>query len=49
LCEAIDYGWKDGRFLVFLSCVTISNPDLLSSGETGVYPGIKRRKKHLSE
>ncbi len=32
------------------SCVTISNPDLLSSSKTGVHSGIRRwKKKHFSE
>ncbi len=31
------------------SCVTISNNALLSRSETGVNPGIRRWKKHLSE
>ncbi len=33
---------------MFTSCVTNSNPDSLSSSETGVYPG-KELKKHLSD
>jgi hypothetical protein len=37
----IDYRCEDGRFLVSASCVTISNPDSLSSSETGVNPGIR--------
>jgi hypothetical protein len=35
---------EDGRFPVSASCVTISNPNLLSSSETAVNPGIKSRK-----
>ncbi len=34
---------------VYSSCVTISNPDSLSSSETGVNPGIRSRKMHLSD
>jgi hypothetical protein len=45
----IDYGCEDGRFPVFASCVAISNPDSLSSSETGVNPGIRSLKKHSSE
>ncbi len=30
----IDYRCEDGRFPVSASCVTISNPDSLSNGET---------------
>jgi hypothetical protein len=36
----IDYRCEDGRFPVFASCVTISNPGSLSRSETGVNPGI---------
>jgi hypothetical protein len=36
----IDYRREDGHFPVSVSCVTISNPDLLSRSETGVDPGI---------
>jgi hypothetical protein len=32
---------EDGPFPVSASCVTISNPDSLSSSETGVDPGIR--------
>ncbi len=45
----IDYRCLDCRFPVFASCVTISNPDSLSSSETRVYPGIRSWKKHLSD
>jgi hypothetical protein len=48
-CIAIDYWREDGRFRVSTSCVTISNPDSLSSSETGDSPGIRSWKKHLSE
>jgi hypothetical protein len=44
-----DNRYEGGRFLVSVSCVTISNPHLLSSSETGVNPGIRSWKKHLSE
>jgi hypothetical protein len=40
---------KDGRFSVSVGWVTISNPDLLSSCETGVNSGMRSWKKHLSE
>jgi hypothetical protein len=50
LCvQCIDYRCEDGRFPVLASCVTISNPNLLSSSDTGVDPGIRSWKKHLSE
>jgi hypothetical protein len=39
--QHIDYECEDGRFPVPASCVTISNPNLLSSSETGVNPGIR--------
>ncbi len=39
-CVHIDYRCEVGRFPVPKSCVTFSNPDLLSSRETGVDPGI---------
>jgi hypothetical protein len=32
----IDYKCEDGRFPLSASCVTILNPDSLSSSETGV-------------
>jgi MFS family permease len=32
---------EDGHFALFVSCVTISNPDLLPSRETGVNSGIR--------
>ncbi len=38
----------DMRMVIF-SRVTISNPDFLSSSETGVEPGIRSWKKHWSE
>jgi hypothetical protein len=47
--RAIDYRREDGRFPVSMSFVTISNPDSLSSSETGVNPSIRSWKKHLSE
>jgi hypothetical protein len=37
----IDYYSEDGCFAVSASCVTISNPDSLSSSETGVNLGIR--------
>jgi hypothetical protein len=37
----VNYRCEDGRFTVFASCVTISNPDLLSRSETCVNPGIR--------
>ncbi len=40
---------KLGYIQVFTSCVTISNPDSLSSSERGVNPGITSLEKHLSE
>ncbi len=45
----IDYKREDERLPVSASCVTISNPDSLSSSETGVNPGIKSEKKPLSD
>jgi hypothetical protein len=36
-----DYRCEDGGFLVSTSCVIISNPDSLSSSETGVDLGIR--------
>ncbi len=47
IVPAIDYRREDGRFLVSVSCVTISKPDAISSSETGVNPGIRSWKKHL--
>ncbi len=46
---AKDYRCEDGRFQVSASCVTISNPDSLSSSDTGVNPGIRRWRKHSSD
>jgi hypothetical protein len=40
---------KPVAFTVSASCVTISNPASLSSSETGLNPGIRSWKKHLSE
>jgi hypothetical protein len=46
----IDYKCEGGHFSVSGSCVTGSNPDLVSSGETRVNPGIRSwNKKHLSD
>ncbi len=39
--QPIDYRCDDGRFPVSASCVTTSNPDLLSSSEKGVNPEIR--------
>ncbi len=39
-CTHIDYRSEDGRFPVSASWMKISNPDLLSSSETWVNPGI---------
>jgi hypothetical protein len=47
--EAIDCACADGRFPVSASCGTIQNPDLLSSSETEVNPGIRSSKMHPSE
>ncbi len=47
--ESIDYRCEDGRFPVSASCVTIANPDSLSSSETGVNPGTRCWRKFLSE
>jgi hypothetical protein len=41
----IDYRCEDGRFPVSASCVTISNPDSLSSSGKGVNPGMRSWKK----
>jgi hypothetical protein len=40
----MDYVWEDGPCAVSAGCVTISNPDLLSSSETGVNPGLRSWK-----
>jgi hypothetical protein len=45
----IDYRCEDVSFPMSASCMTILNPDLLSSSETGINPGIRSWKKHLSE
>jgi hypothetical protein len=37
--ETVDYRHEDGRFPVSVTCVTISNPESLSSSETGLHPG----------
>jgi hypothetical protein len=37
----IDYKYGGGRFPVSTSCVTIQNPNLLSSSGTGVIPGLR--------
>ncbi len=42
----IDYRCEYGRFPVSASCLTTSNPGLLSSSETRVSPGIKNWKKN---
>jgi hypothetical protein len=47
--KPIDYRCEDGRFPVSGSCLTISNPDLLPSSETGVNLGIRSWRKHSSE
>jgi hypothetical protein len=47
--STIDYKCVDSGFPVSVSCVTISNHDLISSSETEVNPGIRSWKKHLSE
>jgi hypothetical protein len=44
-----DHRCEDGRFAVFKSYVTVSNPDSLLSSKTGVDPGIRSWKKHFSE
>jgi hypothetical protein len=41
---AVDYRSEDGCYPVSGSWVTISNPNSLSSSETGVYPGIRSWK-----
>ncbi len=45
----IDFRCENGNFSVPGSCVTISNPDSLSSTETCVISGIRSWEKHLSE
>ncbi len=40
---------KDGSFPVSANSAAISNPFLLSSSETGINPGIKSWRKHLSD
>jgi hypothetical protein len=42
--EAVEFGFEDGRFTVSASSVTVSNPDFLSSSETGVIPGTRIEK-----
>ncbi len=49
LVTTTDYRCEDGRIRLSTSCVTISNLDSLSSSETGVNPGTRSWKKHLSE
>jgi hypothetical protein len=49
LVLCIDYRCKDGYLPVSAGCVTISNPNSLSRSETGVNPGMRSWKKHLSE
>jgi hypothetical protein len=39
--QPIDYRCEDSHFPVCAGCVAISNPDSLSSGETGVNRGIR--------
>ncbi len=39
--QHIDFRCEDGRVLVSVDCVTISNLDLLSSGEMGVNSVIR--------
>ncbi len=40
----LDDRCEDGRFPVFTSFMTISNPDSLSSSETGVNPEVRSWK-----
>jgi hypothetical protein len=50
--EGIDYRCEDGRFpVVYLSasCVPISNPKSLPSNGTGVNPGIRSWKMHVTD
>jgi hypothetical protein len=47
LITTIDYRCEEGNYPVPSSCLTISNPDLLSSSETGVNSEIKKLKKAL--
>ncbi len=42
--QTLDYMMWRWSFCGFVSCVTISNPDSLSSSETGINPGIKTAK-----
>jgi hypothetical protein len=42
--DAIDYRWECGRFPMSTSFLTVSNPESLSSSETGVDPGIRNWK-----
>jgi hypothetical protein len=48
-CHGTNFTCEDGHFPVSTSCVKISNPDLLSSSETGVSSEIRSGKKHSSE
>jgi hypothetical protein len=46
----IDYRCEHGRFSVYASSVTISNPNSFSSCETEINPGIRSSKStHLNE
>jgi hypothetical protein len=42
------FAWKSSKDSL-QSCVTIANPDLLSSSEAGVNPAVRSWKKHSSE
>jgi hypothetical protein len=44
----VDCSYEGGNFLVSVSSVTISNLDSLSNSWTGVNPGMRRWKWHLS-
>jgi hypothetical protein len=41
LGQGMDYRHEDGSFPVSASCVTITNPTLLSTCKTGVDPGLR--------
>ncbi len=45
----IDDWCEDCCWPVFMTCVTISNPDSFFISETGVNPEIRSWRKHLSE
>ncbi len=47
IVESTNYRSEHGHIQVSASCVTVSNPDSLSSSGTGVTPGIRKPRKAL--